>query len=117
MLRTTLAGVGATAAACRKSAAKQATSLSGVRDRQQASLLCCAGGRRRHWSSQEAERKVCVCSVLVSCSLLSACTVVHPQGCGGPPGKAAFVVSHSLNVWFLSTFADDAQDFCGRSSP
>eukprot|EP00752_Nemacystus_decipiens_P002939 g2733.t2 len=60
MLRTTLAGVGVTASACRKSAARQAagTSLTGFRGRQPApAAVCRREGRRRHWSSQEAEPK------------------------------------------------------------
>lgn len=65
MIRRTLAGVdalilrGATTAANRNGAARQAAALRGLGNNHPAASW--AAPTTRHWSSQEAEHKVCVC--------------------------------------------------------
>lgn len=102
MLRTTLAGIGATASACRKSSARQAASLRGLDDLRQwqasSAPLCCHGGAPRRWSSQEAEEKVRIRAGPVSefvfprVFVIAAIVARSPRIQGfGSPGAAACV--------------------------
>ena len=122
MLRTTFVGVGATAAACRNSSARRATtSLRGLGDLRRASsslLLDCGGGPRRRWLSQEAEEKVRWRARERSCKGFLRSFVWSPQSSRAVKGLVlglSCACCTRSNVWLCQPTKTRRHDHGGRT--